>query len=544
MFFSAFSYAIIHECEHVQAADTERFYCPNCGHYTDCIVASQNSATCTASGYAVAICNECGIDFYVELPALGHDFSIVLSLTKPTCTTKGSETVECSRCHSTQTVSLEALGHKYVVKTTKKPTCTEEGLNTYTCSRCGKSYTKTIPALGHDADLEEKEATCTDDGYIKGTCKRCGEVLDEVFPALGHDTDEFTIIKEATCTEDGLKEALCKRCNETVEETIEKLGHDFPEEWTIEKDAGFFAEGLKSKTCGICGEKMTESIPRKSILPIIVAGAGGLTVIGFLYYLFRKKGRAVKKMAEEIGREAIKPSFETKTILVTSKDEKLIELLKKQSYLKIVSREYADLIKDYEENEADLVICDVLSEERLDEILKYLKKEELKEYSFGLVINEELILAKKKKLDRLVKDKKIIDYVPFGKADYSVLVKLILPVLKPDISSDESLDNLGKIADAMGIPFISTLIGVYTSGRDIKATLEEGELGVSETATIIGDIASILGLDKVADVVGLVDDVDSIRKAIDEEAGTHEEVSGVKAGKDIVDVVSDIIKKD
>ena len=147
-------------------------------------------------------------------------------------------------------------------------------------------------------------------------------------------------------------------------------------------------------------------------------------------------------------------------------------------------------------------------------------------------------------MDKLVEDKKIVNYVAYGCGAYEALVKLILPVLKPDIKSDESLDNLGKIADAMGIPFISTLVNVYTSGKDIKETLEEGELGVSETAAIIGDIASILGLDKLADVAGLVDDVDSIRKAIDEESGAHEEVSGVKAGKDIVEVVGDIISKD
>ncbi|MBR6233324.1 MAG: hypothetical protein IKQ98_05820, partial [Erysipelotrichaceae bacterium] len=70
------------------------------------------------------------------------------------------------------------------------------------------------------------------------------------------------------------------------------------------------------------------------------------------------------------------------------------------------------------------------------------------------------------------------------------------------------------------------------------------ELSVSSTATVIGDIASILGLDTVASVAGLVDDVDSIKSAVDKEAGAYERKYGVEGAKDIVDVVSDIISKD
>ena len=81
------------------------------------------------------------------------------------------------------------------------------------------------------------------------------------------------------------------------------------------------------------------------------------------------------------------------------------------------------------------------------------------------------------------------------------------------------------------------------TGRDIKSTLEEDELGVTEHATIIGDIASILGFDGVASVAGLVNDIDSIKSALDEEAGANEGKKGVKATKDVVDVVSDIISK-
>ena len=121
---------------------------------------------------------------------------------------------------------------------------------------------------------------------------------------------------------------------------------------------------------------------------------------------------------------------------------------------------------------------------------------------------------------------------------------MVLPIMKPDLKSDESLENIGSVADLLGIPGVSAVISAYTAGRDIKSTLEEGELGVSGTATIIGDIASVLGLDTVASVAGLVDDVDSIKAAVDREAGAHERKSGVNAAKDVVEVVSDIINKE
>ena len=100
------------------------------------------------------------------------------------------------------------------------------------------------------------------------------------------------------------------------------------------------------------------------------------------------------------------------------------------------------------------------------------------------------------------------------------------------------------IADILGIPGVSKIIDVYVSGRDLKATLEEEEKGTSEYSTIISDIASILGLDKVAEVAGLVDDIDSIKGVLDKEAGAYEGKSGISGAKDIVDVIKDLSGKE
>ena len=115
--------------------------------------------------------------------------------------------------------------------------------------------------------------------------------------------------------------------------------------------------------------------------------------------------------------------------------------------------------------------------------------------------------------------------------------------MKPDVRSDESLSNIGAVADLLGIPGISAVLDAYVAGRDVKSVLEsEEELGFSDAATIIADIAGVLGMDTVAGVAGLIGDVESIQAALDKEAGAYEHSEGVDAAKDVVDVVGDIIK--
>ena len=210
---------------------------------------------------------------------------------------------------------------------------------------------------------------------------------------------------------------------------------------------------------------------------------------------------------------------------------------------KVTTCDNGELEEKAEEAGPDLIITDVLSEESLEELLAR-KEESLSDYPIGIITIDEFIDNNREKLDQLVKDKTIVSYLPYESKETDILVKMVLPIMKPDLKSDESLENIGSVADLLGIPGVSAVISAYTAGRDIKSTLEEGELGVSGTATIIGDIASVLGLDTVASVAGLVDDVDSIKAAVDREAGAHERKSGVNAAKDVVEVVSDIINKE
>ena len=517
--------------------------CPKCGKpmYIETVI---RDATCTQDGLAKAMCLDCGVENYeIILPAYGHDYDEHVE--EATCTQDGMIFYKCKRCGDEYEEVIPAPGHDYVAKVTKQATCEEKGVRTYTCSRCNDSYKKDIEALGHDYEYEEKEATCTEAGYKKGVCRRCGKEVNETYPAIGHDLGTFITVKEATCTKDGEKEAVCKTCGETVKEKIAKKGHKYPDEWTIKKKPGFFTEGLESKTCTVCGEKTEQAIPKKD-QTILYVSAGVLAGIsGIAYYMISRSKKAAAEAAKKVLEENDKsglPSFEDKTILVSSRDEQLIGILKARPYLEVVTCDYEELEEAAEENGPDLVLIDAISDEALEDIKKK-KKNGLADYNIGLVTIDEMLKHHKRKLDRMVKDEKIVNYVLYESDAYVIMTKLVLPILKPDLKSDESLGNIGMIADALGIPGVSTVIDLYVNGRDIKATLESGELGVSETATVIADIASILGMDEVASVAGLIDDIDSIKAAVNKEAGAHEGKDGISAAKDIGDVVSDIAKK-
>ena len=549
LIFSSLSYFEFHDEEHVHhihALSPGDPYgtCPSCHTRIAVYEAITNLPTCTNAGMGTIMC-ECGMEGnVVTIPALGHSYRQIAS-SAATCTDAGSVTYSCERCGSGYTENIAPLGHNYKSRVTKEATCEEDGIRTYTCSRCSDSYTRKIEALGHDIQYEEKEATCTEDGFRRGTCTRCDKVIEEIYPALGHDLT-ITVTKAPTCTEEGEREAVCSRCEAKFKEKILPAGHKFPKEWTLEKEPSYTEEGLETKTCYYCGYVLTHVLPRKDMTSILIgAGAAAVLALGGLWlYLKKLKASKILKKALEETKKFEKPSFEDKSILVSSKDEDLLAILKNKSSLEVSSCEDEDLETSVEENGPDLVIIDVLSEERLEKLTEQ-KEGPFAEQAIAAVTVPEFLEKHKDELDQLVRDRKIISYLPYGSDKNQIMMKFILPILKPDLKSDESLSNIGAVADFLGIPAVSTVIDYYTTGRDIRSTLQDNEeLGISEISTIIGDIASILGLDTVSSVSGLVGDIESIKEGLEEDSGAHEEKGAYEGVKDIVDVVSDLMDKD
>ena len=579
------------------------YHCDNCrndwiintpplGHnYQDSPVASPVYPTCTTDGYVYQTCSRCGDPRTKTLPALGHNYTYTTTkeptcleagerthsctrcsdsgtetipslghnysstITKQaTCLEEGEKTSTCTRCGDSKTETIPALGHKYVA-TTKKATCEETGKTTYKCSRCGDSYSKNIAALGHDFKEERTEPTCEEEGEIVKTCKRCKKVETEAIPALGHSYGEFEIIEEATCEKDGKKHAICSVCGKEDILTIPATGHSYPDEWTVEKEATLFKEGSEYKECKTCHKIINEAIPQKKFTEskpaMILSGVTALGVIaGTGFYMAKKsKPSATKSELEPL-------SLSSKIVSTCLRDNKqnndFIDLLKKKHFIdtEIGSYEEIETIgESVHDAEPDLLIIDVEDEDELDGLHDIFEKslEGYKDVSFGLILKDRSLEGFAKKLKE---NEDIMAYVFADDENNDKLVKLILPLYKPELSDTGTAENIGRIADALGVPLISRITSIYVTIKDkmdmaeeVKKTVKDGEIGISEGATIIGDIASILGFDEVASVVGLVDDISSIKDAFSEESGNYEKLAGGEAAKDIVDVVKDVIDK-
>ncbi len=122
------------------------------GH--DLVHHDAKAPTCTEIGWDdYDVCSRCGHTTYVEQPALGHDYSDVV--TEPTCTEKGFTTHTCSRCGDTYIdAAVDALGHDWSAWTvTAKPSADKEGVETRSCRRCGAVETRPIPCC--EPEIEE-----------------------------------------------------------------------------------------------------------------------------------------------------------------------------------------------------------------------------------------------------------------------------------------------------------------------------------------------------------------------------------------------------
>ena len=475
-----------------------------------------------------------------DIPKVDHDY-IVSSRVEPTCIKEGVVIYECRFCHEEKSETLSALGHNYLVKTTKA-TCTEDGLSIYTCSRCKNSYEKVLEKLGHDyKETVLSEPTCTKEGEIEHKCKRCEDTYIEKTKALGHTLGEYVTVKEPNCIEDGLKQAECSVCHEFDKITLPALGHKYPEEWTLIKKASIFKEGLEEKTCEECGEVIEQVVPKEEV-PVIAYIAGGLGLAAALFFGYTKiiKSKKLLKQAEEASNFEI-PTLEEKVIAVflDNEDEynkSLIDYFKLKYYINIKRADYKDaesLQTIVEDEEPEFVIMTYADYKELEPDL---------DTKYAFIVDGKLEEDDLQELKKLKEDKVLIDYVFKGDNVNKALVKFVLPAYEPQFSKDNALSTISSVANLMGIPLISTLISAYTEGENIVTIVKEGEYDVSTLSSLIGSIASIMGFEKVETVTELVDDIDTIKSAIDKkkDVGVSDVKDSGEAIQDFVDVIKDV----
>jgi len=538
--------------------------CPYCNSTNIKLIST--SATCLNGGYGTFECLNTtdeqhqspvaeglvNIQFRLYQYALGHNYNAIITK-KATCLQSGIKTFTCKRCQDSYTEVIPITDHKYQITENIPSTCLEDGKIVKKCIFCSIIDEQVISSLGHDyVETERNEPTCIKQGEIINTCTRCLDILTNYISPLGHDAS-LSIVKDPACLTDGLKEGICNNCNELIQEIIPAAGHNLSNEWVIEKKASLINTGLKFKNCAHCDYRIEEIIPKQKVNTITYVSTLTITSSGILAILFKKFGkRSAKKAVENIAteitkKEILKPSIEEKTILTCIKKDKFYKALKIQKFLKIIECEIDAIIDNYTENEPSLCLIDV-SEMKLKKFSKTLKKlnDECENITISLLVSDNQAIKQKELLAKLIEEDVISNYGLLNN-NYNVnLVKLILPILKPDLKSDEGLENIGMIADALGIPSVSTIIDFYINGREIKETIEQGKeegLSITDKATIISDIASILGLETISNVSGLVGDIDDINSSLESKIGGNEISTTKDAVEDIIDVVGELIDK-
>lgn len=238
------------------------YKCDNCGDaynadYVDAlghnyIVTKTVESTCTAEGYSVYTCSRCGATFNDDVvSANGHDYGSWYTIKDSTCTETGTKRRDCISCGAYETDVISPKGHNYI-PTVTAPTCTEQGYTTHVCSRCDETYVDSyVEPKGHTYVATVTEPTCTDRGYTTQTCKYCGDYyIENYVNAHGHEYGAWRIVTSPTCLENGLRYKTCSTCSNKYSEVISALGHNYGSE-IVEPTC--VDKGYTTHICSRCG---------------------------------------------------------------------------------------------------------------------------------------------------------------------------------------------------------------------------------------------------------------------------------------------------
>lgn len=484
-------------CQHRKQTNT-----PKINHTWNDIGTTQ--ATCTAAGIKQEECSQCGQIRNSLIPELGHNFSETV-IRNPTCTENGLTQKACTRCNESSNITTNALGHNFTNwKTIKKVTCTEDGKDSRACTRCNKEETKTVKALNHDFSEWKiiNEPTCIDDGKEIRTCSRCNKEENNSIKALGHEMTNMELKKNPTCIDKGYKQALCKRCNKEVSEDIKPLDHNFSE-FVVIKEPSLNQKGYKEKKCIRCKDILREEIPALTfkeyakehpatvaLTSIAIIGVSTASIYFFITKKAAKTGVKVvgKSLVARTSRQLLK-ELEIKTIdLIATENEyskSLSETLKKMPMIKFNFDSIDNYQELIEEHDHDLIIFE-LSNTNIVVINEF---EDVKVLVIGL---KEIIDKQIDELNQLKKDKTIVNYTTYDK---NMAATILLPLYKPELDIDNSLEGLSLVLSVFGLEWAANILDLLSSGKEIHDIVKEGDPDSVDKLTVLADACAIFGID-------------------------------------------------
>ncbi|MDY4494611.1 MAG: hypothetical protein SPE24_06965 [Erysipelotrichaceae bacterium] len=484
-------------CQHRKQTNT-----PKINHTWNDIGTTQ--ATCTAVGIKQEECSQCGQIRNSLIPELGHNFSETV-IRNPTCTENGLTQKSCTRCNESSNITTNALGHNFTNwKTIKKVTCTEDGKDSRACTRCNKEENKTVKALNHDFSEWKiiNEPTCIDDGKEIRTCSRCNKEENNSITALAHEMTNMELKKNPTCIDKGYKQALCKRCNKEVSEDIKPLDHNFSE-FVVIKEPSLNQKGYKEKKCIRCKDILREEIPALTfkefakehpatvaLTSIAIIGVSTASIYFFLTKKVAKAGVKVvgKSLVARTSRQLLK-ELEIKTIdLIATENEyskSLSETLKKMPMIKFNFDSIDNYQELIEEHDHDLIIFE-LSNTNIVVINEF---EDVKVLVIGL---KEIIDKHIDELNQLKKDKTIVNYTTYDK---NIAATILLPLYKPELDIDNSLEGLSLVLSVFGLEWAANILDLLSSGKEIHDIVKEGDPDSVDKLTVLADACAIFGID-------------------------------------------------
>lgn len=476
---------------------------PELGHsFSETVI---KNPTCTENGLTQKACTRCNESSNIITNALGHNFANWNTSKPATCITQGEEVRTCSQCNKKESRIINALGHNFTNwKTIKKVTCTENGKDSRACTRCNKEETKTVKALNHNFSEWKtiNEPTCIDDGKETRTCSRCNKEENNSIKALGHEMTNMKLKKNPTCIDKGYKQALCKRCNKELSEDINPLGHNYSE-FVVIKEPSLNQKGYKEKKCTRCNNILREEIPALTFIEyakenpatvaltsIAIIGVSTASIYFFLTKKVAKTGVKLigKSLVAKTSRQLLK-ELEIKTIdLIATENEyskSLSETLKKMPMIKFNFGNIENYQELIEEQDPDLIIFE-LSNTNINEINKF---EDIK----VLVIGSNIIIDNHiNELIQLKKDKIIVNYTTYDK---NITTTILLPLYKPELDIDNSLEGLSLVLSVFGLEWAANILDLLSSGKEIHDIVKEGDPDSVDKLTVLADACAIFGID-------------------------------------------------
>lgn len=476
---------------------------PELGHnFSETII---KNPTCTENGLTQKACTGCNESSNITTNALGHNFANWNTSKPAACITQGEEVRTCSQCNKKESRIINALGHNFANwKTIKKVTCTENGKDSRACTRCNKEETKTVKALNHNFSEWKtiNEPTCIDDGKEIRTCSRCNKEENKSIKALGHEMTNMELKKNPTCIDKGYKQALCKRCNKELSEDINPLGHNFSE-FVVIKEPSLNQKGYKEKKCTRCNNILREEIPALTFIEyakenpttvaltsIAIIGVSTASIYFFLTKKVAKTGVKLigKSLVAKTSRQLLK-ELEIKTIdLIATENEyskSLSETLMKMPMIKFNFDNIENYQELIEEQDPDLIIFE-LSNTNINEINEF---EDIK----VLVIGSNIIIDNHiNELIQLKKDKTIVNYTTYDK---NITTTILLPLYKPELDIDNSLEGLSLVLSVFGLEWAANILDLLSSGKEIHDIVKEGDPDSVDKLTVLADACSIFGID-------------------------------------------------